>query len=129
LDNVALKKGSGEDLELISPDPWGYNGSVFFLNKSRIVYGNAGGIVTQLSEKELFFLGVRDELPILAAKQDFKQIIAYENIKSLENKEIDCVVSKARFREFHLPANTKNEVYRTGNYYKFRIKGDLCFER
>ena len=68
LDGIPLLGGSGK--------PFDYNS--FMASKSRVIDGPAGGVVVQISDKALFFLGIREKLLEIASNQSFEEIIHYK---------------------------------------------------
>jgi hypothetical protein len=76
LDRVPLRKGNGERFEFV-PSNIVRPHSSFFANKSRVTDGPAGGVVLQLSTRELFLAGIREELVTIASDQSFEGIAAY----------------------------------------------------
>src|ERR1700722_4632714 len=69
LENVPLLRGSGREFEFTPVGSSPGNHSSFFLTKSRISDGPAGGVVVPLPSRDLFFLGIRQNLLEQAARQ------------------------------------------------------------
>jgi hypothetical protein len=129
LSSVPLRKGDGEDLELEAPDRWGYGGSYFYSNKSRVSDGPAGGVTVQISESDFFFMGIRDELPAMAAKQDFSAITSYEAGSGRMTKRVDCSFSESRFEKLRIPEDLGKQARKSGGYYWIRLSGEMNYSR
>ena len=129
LDGIPLRKGNGEELEIVAPDIWGQPGSAFFANKSRVSDGPSTGVVMQASSEALVYLGIRDGLAEIAGKQDFQAIVNSQYEVGTLRKHIDCFVSEARFLNFDLPDQIKEEARKYGGYYSFRLSGQMNYSK
>jgi hypothetical protein len=129
LTNVPLRKGNGEDLVLESPDRWGYEGSYFYSNKSRVSDGPASGVAVQVSDSSFFFLGVRNDLAEIAAKQDFSAITSYEVESGRMTKKVDCAFSESRFEKLRIPEDLVKQAKKSRGYYWIRLSGELNYSR
>lgn len=130
LDGVPLRKGNGEELTIFPPSTlWGTMGSSFYLNKSRVSDGPAGGVVVQLSRSAFFFLGIRDELPELAGKQDFSSIVNYKSEVGSISKTINCVFSDGRWNKLTLPPEMRDQVKESGPYHQLTLSGKLHYNK
>lgn len=97
--------------------------SRFLATRSRIVDGPAGGVVLQISKTELMLLGIREELCNLAAKQNFRRILEYRASVGSEQKTVECVFSRGRFKSLALPKSVNPRVSRNGAYHRFKLPG------
>ncbi len=125
LDGVPLRKGNNELFEIV-PFHFGRH-SAWFANKSRVTDGPAGGVVVQLSDNLVIFLGLREELLVLASEQEFKRILEHKAEAASMTKEVECVVSKGRFREFTLPGEILESVRESPGYVHFHLEGQLYY--
>ena len=129
LDNVPLMKGTGEPFEpILSPSGTGYTLN-FLSGKSHVMDETSSGIVIQMSKDTLFFLGIMDEISILAAKQDFESIISYKALTGIIPKAVQCVFHKKRFERLNLPNWVKKEAKKSGDYSSFNLKGELMYNQ
>jgi len=129
LDNVPLLKGIGEPFNLV-PTPDGMGETLGFLSyRSRVKDGPSCGIVTQISNDALFFLGIRDELAVLSNKQDFDSILSYKALTATIPKTIQCVFHKRRFEKLKLPDTLIKDTSKSGDYYRFLLKGMLHYSQ
>jgi len=127
LDGVPLLRGTSEPFDI---EPYGmgnWRHSTFMASKSRVTDGPAGGVVIQLSARELFFIGIREDLLMMAAKQGFDEITRYTAEVGSMEKTVECTISAGRFRSFDLPASIANSVTLTGGYVYFPLSGNLNY--
>lgn len=129
LDGIPLRKGNGEKLVFEAPDIKGQPGYAFFANKSRVSDGPSLGVVMQASSEDLVYLGIRDDLVVIAGKQDFQAIVNSQYEVGTLRKHIDCFVSEARFLNFDLPDQIKEEAKKYGGYYSFRLSGQMIYSK
>lgn len=129
LDNVPLFKGTGEPFEpILSPSGIDYTLS-FLLGKSHVTDGPSSGIVTKISDDYLFFLGIRDEIAVLAAKQDFENILSYKTQTGIIKKTVNCIFHRNRFEKIKLPGSIIENAKKSGNYFSLLMDGDLLYNR
>ncbi len=126
LDGVPLRRGDGEPLEL-SFGMWPRERSTFFSNKSVVTDGPTGGVVIQGYGSRLFFVGMREDVLQLAAKQDFKGIAQYVSSAGSIRKRIECRVGENRFRQMRLPDGLRAAAERIGGYRRFQLWCELQF--
>jgi len=126
LDNSPLRRLNGELYSFAPMFAFGQEFS-FFSNKSRIVNGSAGGVTLQLSPNELLFLGLREDVVMLAAKQNFEAIVTMKFPVTTEDKEVECVFSTNRYKELGpiIPESLPKD--KSKQYIKFKLKGQLHF--
>jgi hypothetical protein len=127
LNGVPLLRGTGEEFEI---EPYGignWRHSTFMASKSRVTDGPAGGVVIQLSARELFFLGIRENLLVLAAKQGFEELNRYEAEVVSIKKTVDCTFSAGRFRDLSLPPSIAESAQKLGGYTHFLLSGILHY--
>jgi hypothetical protein len=79
------------------------------------------------SRNALFFLGVREDLLVLAASQNIEGVLTYRNQASTVDKTIECVVSRARLRSLRLPASVAGETAVSDRYVRFELQGELQY--
>jgi hypothetical protein len=129
LDNVPLLKGIGEPFDII-PTPDGMGETLGFLSyKSRVKDGPSCGIVTQISNDALFFLGIRDKLAVLSIKQDFDSILSLKVPTETIPKTVNCVFHKSRFERLKLPKSLIKETEKGDEYFWFSLKGILHYSQ
>ena len=121
LNGVGLRRGNGEPFDF-TPQPFAEH-SPFLATKSRITDGPAGGVVVQISDEQLFLLGIRDDLVALASEQNFDRILTYEAAASSIEKTVECVISDNRIQGFRLPSLLLEEARRWAGYVSFRLSG------
>lgn len=127
LDGLPLLKGNGENFDF---SPQGYYGvhSTFFASKAKISDGPSGGVTVTLPDGDLFFLGIREDLLALAARQQFSEILEYKSQVGSMEKEVECVFSAQAFRGLKLSSAARSNLrpYRDG-YYHFSLKGEIHY--
>jgi hypothetical protein len=121
LDGVPLRRGNNEPFAF---DTFDY---AFPASKSRVVNGPAGGVVIQLSDECLFFLGIREDLLALATRQDFGRISYYKAEVGSVQKTVECTFSARRFSGLSLPDRLIESATQTGGYYRFLLNGSLHY--
>jgi len=128
LDRVPLRKGNGTDYpETIfdfrgSHNPW-------FVGKSVVSDGPAGGQVYMVDSEHVMFIGLREELVVCATQQDFSTIEQYSFPAGTIPKTVECVVPAGRFKgEFdpiiQVPDNLRSAG---GGYVRFNLRGHLHY--
>jgi len=124
---------NGIELKKINGEQFGYErlffrfDQSFFSNKSYIIDGSAGGIVLKISNKELFFLGFREQLVDLAIKQDFQKIMNFHFPIVSTEKRINCIFSPNQYKRLHLPSMDNLDLEENKNQVKIRLKGQLHY--
>lgn len=127
LDGVPLLRGTSEPFDIESYGMGHWSHSTFMASKSRVVDRPAGGMVIQLSKRNLFFIGIREELLAIAAKQSFDVISRYKaEVGSIE-QTVECTFSLGRYRTLILPASVKADAMKTGGYMRFLLSGKLNY--
>jgi hypothetical protein len=101
----------------------------FLFYKSRVIDGPSCGIVTKISPSALFYLGIRDDIAVLAAKQSFKEIFEYKASIDTIPKTVQCILHKRRYERFELPEWIKNEASESADYVAFKLEGELIYSR
>lgn len=127
LDEVALLRGNASEFDITPYGIFNWHHSSFMMAKSRVTDGPAGGVVLQLSEQELFFLGIREDLLVMAADQSFEKITDYKAEAGTEKKTVDCTFSIGRYHALGLPPSIKQSAEKAGGYYHFPLSGDLNY--
>jgi len=126
LNEIPLKKINGEHFELI-PKYARSNEYTFFTNKSNVDDGSAAGHVLKLSENDLFFMGIREDLFILASKQNFEKILTFNYSSDSMDKTIECVFRVNRFKELNLPEDKLPRLNRSKEHVRFLLKGQIHY--
>ena len=82
--------------------------------------GPTGGIVFQISEDNLFFIGVFQDLISQAISQNFTEILDYKH-PSPGNvlKIIKCVFNRREFEQLRLPQAILDDVKEKGSIFEF----------
>jgi len=125
LDGVPLIRPNGEQYDY---RPSGGQPSSFFSAKSRIVNGPVGGIVLQLSQNSLYFVGIQEELIVLSTKQEFTQIGAFRHPHPGSiRKTVRCVFTPARFDRLMLPSEIRDRRRESGGYVSLDVDGDIYY--
>lgn len=129
LDGQPLLNGIGEPFNFIRA-PAGFGETLgFLLNKSRVTDGPTSGVITQISRNALFFLGVRDELAVLAARQNFAEIIKYKEFSVTIPKTVHCIFHKNRYERLTLPEWITEKAKGGGDYISFALRGELIYSQ
>ena len=124
LDSVPLLKSGGEPFEDSPSDMTGRTRSLF-ATLSRVIDAPTRGVVFQ-RETSVVFVGIKQDLVELAIKQDFKSLVEFKTLAGTVVKEVECRVSKQRFkRDFSLPDSIPLED--SGGYVRFRLRGPLHY--
>ncbi len=127
LNDVPLLRGTGEPFCIQPYEIRTGCHSFFMASKSRVTDGPAGGVVVQLSERELFFVGIREELLVIAANQQFEELIQYKAPVASMSKTIDCTFSAGRYSRLVLPPSIRNSSRIIGGYAHFSLSGKLNY--
>lgn len=125
LDGVQLRRGNGK---VFTFEPYSFatrRHSLFMASKSRVVDWPAGGVVVQLSDRELLFLGIEEEALVLASEQKFDLITNYKTEARSQKRTVECKFSVGRFSELQLPRSVKDSTVQVGAYFYFRLNGIL----
>ena len=126
LSNRPLLRGNGEPFEIETYDVQGRHPS-FFATKPHVSDGPAGGTLLQASSGRVFFAGIREQLLVLAAEQDFEAIVGYEALTGVIEKSVECILSEARFLQLNLPREIQETAYRSHGYVRFTMDGALNY--
>lgn len=127
LDGVPLRRGNHDPFAF---DTFGHALSgrpAFPASKSQVVNGPAGGVVIQLGDKELFFLGIREDLLALAIGQDFGRISYYKAEVESVQKTVECTFSARRFSGLSIPDILRESATQTAGYFRFPLNGVLHY--
>jgi len=127
LDGVPLLRGTGEPFDIQPYEILTKRHSFFMASKSRVKDGPAGGVVIQLSQRELFFVGIREELLVIAANQQFEELTQYKAAVGSMRKTIDCTFSARRYSSLALPPSIMNSSTKIGGYIHFSLSGKLNY--
>lgn len=127
LNRIPLRKGNGE-LFNYNAEPFFLGGhSSFFVNKSRITDGPAGGITIQLLDGNFFFLGIRQELLELAANQELSSVLEFKTEGGSMQKVVDCFFSEGRFSLLSNQELLMNRAQRKRGYYSLLLSGTIHY--
>jgi hypothetical protein len=125
LDRVPLLRGNAERFELIPFDRFGEH-SRFLAGKSKIIDGPGGGEIVRVSDRALFLLGIREELLVIAAEQDFQRLLAYKAPTGSEDEVVECSLSRSRARTIDLPSYL-DEGQKRLQTVRFRARGSIQY--
>lgn len=125
LDRVPLLRGNREPFALVPFD--GYEHSRFLAGKSKIIDGPAGGEIVRVSDRALFLLGMREELLVIAAEQDFEKLLVYKASTGTLDKVVACSLSSSRARTIGLPGYVLEEGQRRLSTVRFRARGSIQY--
>lgn len=102
LDRVALLRGSGAKY---SEETYTSSGAhnPWFASKTVVSDGPAGGQIDMVRPDLMFFIGIREELVLYAARQDFTQLEKYRFPAGSLTKRLECVIPAGRFRSEFSP--------------------------
>lgn len=126
LERVPLLRGNAEPFELVTFDRFQEH-SRFLASKSKIVDGPAGGEIVRVSDRALFLLGIREELLVLAAEQNFEALLAYKAPTETLLKVVDCNLSASRARSMGLQEMISEEHQRTSGNVRFQANGIIQY--
>ena len=130
LNGVPLRKATGEAFSFGQFNPFTGKHSSFFANKSRVIDGPAGGVVLQISDRQCFFYGIREDLVELASKQAFEQLLSYkEDAAASVVKTVECRFTKDTFEDLILPEEISRSAEQSGNYVWFKLSGQLHYSQ
>ncbi len=127
LDGVALQGGNSEQFGVKDDFFESFIGSSFMATKSRITEKAAGGIVFQLSERELFFVGIAEALLLLLANQEFDRILSYKYGATTLKTLVNCKFSKGRYSEMLLPDSVSRASKKSGAYVNIELLGEIHY--
>ena len=105
-----------------SHNPW-------FISKSVVADGPAGGHVYILNNQTLLFIAIREQLVTYAVTQDFAEIQKYSFKAATLRKTVDCSVSPGRFQKKFSPvmALPPKDIASRESYIRFSLVGDLHY--
>lgn len=126
LDGVPLYRADGKSFDKSSHNELGQN-HAFFANKSHILDEPSGGIVLQLSDYELFFIGITENLVALASSQNFDSILSFKSDTKSLKKNVECIISKGRFKKFHLAPSISYYRSEKNDYVRFQMTGQIHY--
>ncbi|WP_232385633.1 hypothetical protein [Methanoregula boonei] len=126
LDKIPLRKVNGEEF---SYHPYLYEEREFdfFKNKSHVTDGPAGGIVLKISENELMFFGMQEDLISIANYQNFEEILNFDFPSDIIDKKVECVLPIKTFKELDLKLSDLDYVGKNREFVKFFLKGSLIY--
>jgi len=127
LNNIPLLRGDGDKFSTdVYNTTWHHN--PWFRGKTRVEDGPAGGQVFQVDERNLLFLGIREDLLIYAIEQSFETILFYKFPAGTVYKRVLCSVPKGRFKtEFTSVQKSNVEIKKSGGYVHFTLGGYLHY--
>ncbi|WP_143195274.1 hypothetical protein [Archangium sp. Cb G35] len=128
LSGVPLVRGNGEPFEISRFNPRSRQHG-FFRNMSQVVDGPAGGVAMQMPSRDILFLGIREDLLELMAKQDFERLLIYDFPTSTVTKTVRCVISKGRMHNIRLPPELQAAEESRDAYVRFTLTGALHYSR
>jgi len=127
LDKAFLVKGDGEEFDSRSLNGFGER-NPWFWNKSYVIDGPAGGQVLLLSDSSVLFIGILEELLLLAMGQSFSRVSEFRYTAGSVKKTVRCVVPVGRFqREFSSALDGRIRVNQQGGYTSFDLGGNLHY--
>lgn len=127
LNGVPLRNAKGADYE--SYIGWGSERRhAWFASKSVVTDGPAGGAVFVGNPRHLLLIAIREELVLMAARQDFGTLGSYSFPAATIEKVVDCIVSRGQFdRSFARVMALPRDISRSGQYIRFRLSGNLHY--
>lgn len=126
LDDVPLKMVNGKEFDY-QPFLFEEREFDFFKNKSHVTDGPAGGIVLKISENELLFLGIQEDLISIANKQSFDEIMNFDFPYGTVDKEIECTLSLTQFKDMNLNLSNSVNLVKNKRFIKFNLKGQIVY--
>jgi hypothetical protein len=129
LSGLPLIDASGEPLQIRYPFRSGADIPQFFLSRSHVIDGPAGGFVEPVDRDTFIFVGFRDDLLFLAVEQDFIKLQTYEAIEAVIPKTVRCVVKNSALRRFAInPQSVRDsDVGETDS--RFDLSGNLAYTK
>jgi hypothetical protein len=129
LTNVPLIDANGEPFGLRYPFRSGADIPQFFLSRSHVVDGPAGGVVEPIDHESLLFVGFREELLVQAIEQDFEKMLAYTAIDAVIRKTVRCVVRNEVLRRFGIDPNAVRGSEVGERESRFDLSGTLAYTK
>lgn len=126
LDKSPLLRGDGEAFAF-TPFSGGQAHSTFMAAKAKIADRPAGGNILQLSDRALFFIGIHEQLLVLAAEQDFAHTMAFNFQAGTSDEAVECLISRRRFERMTVPASLNPQAHQGGTYVAFRLPGRIHY--
>ncbi len=82
----------------------------------------------KLTDDIMFFAGVLEDLPLMAADQEFGTILEYRHTAGSVEKAVECLISRGRYSAMHLdlPAPPSRQEGGDG-YVRFTLRGQLHY--
>jgi len=127
LNGIPLLRGSGRRFEVAAYGFSSRRHSSFMASKSRVMDARVCGVTIQLSRRELFFIGIREDLLSIATNQEFDALTQYKFEPGSVRKNVECTFSAGRFRNLDLPPSIAASAKRSGGYVYFPLRGILNY--
>ncbi|TWT06140.1 hypothetical protein [Reyranella sp. CPCC 100927] len=127
LSGVPLLRGSGEPFSFPSIDSVGH--TTFFLRKSRVTDGPAGGVVAQAYGDDLYFFGIQERLLVLAAEQSFDDVLGFRLEPDTLEKTVQCVFTPSRFNRLQLPSTVRALAREENGLVVLELRGHINYSR
>lgn len=124
-----LSRATGEKLPLSGFDYSTGRHLGFFVNKSRVVDGPAGGKVLKIAENSLFLFGIRDDLVNMAIQQDFGQVLQYKAEVGSVFKTVEYIFTEDSFRKMSLAPGILEASEVKDGLVTFRLEGQLHYSQ
>jgi hypothetical protein len=129
LNRAPITESSGEPIAYREVPYGGESYSPFFATRSRVLGGQAGGVVVPAKDhRSLLFIGMRTKLLQLAVEQDFDALTSYRAPETTSRKTVECVVPRGELSNFGLTDPTRGSV-RKEQYVRFDVEGFLNYSR
>lgn len=125
LDTASLKRGNGDVFSVKTRSQAGQH-NPWLSSKSRVADEPVGGQVFQVSPTLVLFIGLQEELLVMAITQDLKTISQYRFDSGVAREVVACQVSLGRYKkEFQLPEYI--ESVESNGYVAFELEGNLFY--
>lgn len=127
LDRVSLRRGNGDEYTYEANNIDDHN--LWFAGKTVVTDRSAGGQINIVRPDMMFFIGIREELVVYAAQQNFGEIASYGFKSESLTKTLACVVPKGRFDSTFVRYLdiSKIELRKFGAYVRFQIPALLHY--
>ncbi len=130
LDGVPLLRGNGTEFpdEIFNRGP-NLSHNSWMAGKSVVADGPVGGHVFPINAQRLLFIGMREELLLLAAQQDFSSLAEFSFEADSIQKSVKCLVSLGRFKSEFMEIVPPDYRVANGTYISFTLSGILNYAR
>jgi hypothetical protein len=132
LDQIPLMRRTGQEFSTNQAHAFSWRTGLqtsFFANRPHVSDGPVGGGVVQITDRELFFFGFREDIVLMAMNQNFENILAYKAGSAILRKTVRCILVRRQYERLRLPEHIRRRARTAGQYMIFDITGRLHYSQ